>query len=414
MDRTNDRLIPRDSSTERTSPKKSQVRRREVRKKIKEGWFTLGKGLDIPLLILVLVLLCIGLIVMFSASYASAYYFKNGNSFYYIKNQGTTAIMGVIAMFAISTFNYHTFKKINKLMFLVTVTLLVAVLAFKGTSIAPLEGDANRWLVIGGFNFQPSEVAKFTLVVMLAAIIDKAGNEITTFKKGMLPCMLATGTIVVLIFAENHVSATAIIGAIAVVLMFIGGVRIVWFLAICGVGGGILTFLVLYSDQFAYARKRISGWIDPFNPPEGVDTWQTRQSIYAIGSGGIWGVGLGQSTQKYLYVSAPQNDFVFAIACEELGLIGALIIVTLFALLVFRGVYISLHTKDTFGKLLGLGISFTVGLQAVLNICVVTNAIPNTGISLPFFSYGGTSLMMLLGEMGVLLAISRRSNLEKT
>ena len=194
--------------------------------------------------------------------------------------------------------------------------------------------------------------------------------------------------------------------------MFLGGTRFRYF----AFGGvlvvGALLFLVLSSG--GYQVDRIAGWLNPFDPPEGVDTWQTRQSLYAIGSGGLLGVGLGQSRQKYLYLPEPQNDFIFAIVCEELGMGGALVVIILFSLLIWRSMYVSLHARDKFGMLLGLGITFQIGLQAVLNICVVTNTLPNTGISLPFFSYGGTALLMLLGEMGVLLNISRSSNVEKT
>mgnify|MGYP002954844518 CR=1 FL=1 len=180
-----------------------------------------------------------------------------------------------------------------------------------------------------------------------------------------------------------------------------------------GAAAAVIGALVLFSSKFAYAMDRVHGWLDPFNPPEGVDTWQTVQSLYAIGSGQLLGVGIGQSRQKYLYIPEPQNDFVFAVVCEELGFIGALIVIILFALFIWRGVYIALHARDRFGAMLALGITFQFGIQAILNICVVTNTIPNTGISLPFFSYGGTALIMLLAEMGVLLSVSRHSNTEK-
>ena len=175
-----------------------------------------------------------------------------------------------------------------------------------------------------------------------------------------------------------------------------------------------LIYLVVFTDKLTYANNRISGWLDPFGASSGVDTWQTRQGLYAIGSGGILGLGLGHSRQKYLYIPEPQNDFIFSVVCEELGFVGAVIILLLFALLVWRGMLISIRAKDKFGMLLGIGLTAQVGLQVILNISVVTNTIPNTGISLPFFSYGGTSLMMLLAQMGVILSISRSSRLEKT
>lgn len=382
------------------------------RRKIKESIFSLGVGIDIPLLILVLVLLSIGLVMLFSASYAYSYHYY-GNSYMFILQQGKFAAAGVIVMLGVSLFNYHNFHKMAWPLFILTFVLLAMVLIFKGTSIAPVKGGANRWINIG-VEFQPSEFAKFTLVVMLAHILSRAGNAAGTFKYGVAPCFACVGIIGGLIVAEKHISATIIVAMISCVVMFVGGIKPRWFVALGSLAAVALIYLIFFSNKFAYALQRIQGWIDPFNPPAGVDTYQTKQSLYAIGSGGLLGVGLGQSRQKYLYLPEPQNDFIFAIVCEELGFIGALVIIILFAMLIWRGVYVSLHAKDKFGTLLGLGITFTVGLQAVLNICVVTNALPNTGISLPFFSYGGTSLLVLLGEMGVLLAISRGAYLEKT
>lgn len=385
-----------------------------VRRKVKQRLFTLGMGLDLPLLILICVLVAIGLVMLFSASYAYAYY-NYGDSYLFIKRQGMFAIVGIVAMLIISTFNYHKFHKLALPLFGVTVILLGLVLVFRGTSIAPLKGgEASRWINLFGIEFQPSELAKFSLVVMLADILSKAGDGVKTFRHGVLPCLACVGLIAALVMAEKHVSATLIILAISCIVMFIGGIRPRWFGFLGAAGGAAVVYMVFFSDKFAYALERIKGWMDPFNPPDGVDTYQTMQSLYAIGSGQMLGVGLGQSRQKYLYLPEPQNDFIFAIVCEELGFVGALVIILLFAMLIWRGVYISLNAKDKFGTLLGLGTTFTVGVQAVLNICVVTNAIPNTGISLPFFSYGGTSLLMLLGEMGVLLSVSRGSYLEKS
>ena len=210
---------------------------------------------------------------------------------------------------------------------------------------------------------------------------------------------------------EPHFSASIILLSISGIMLFIGGVKKRWFaivLAVVAVGA----LVVLLSGN--YATDRIMGWLNPFDPPTGVDTWQTRNSLYAIGSGGWMGVGLGQSRQKYLWLPEPQNDFIFAIVCEELGFVGALLIVLLFALLVWRGIVISLRAKDKFGMLLGVGLIAQVGIQVVLNIGVVTNTIPNTGISLPFFSYGGTALIIMLAQMGILLSISRSSTIEKT
>ena len=197
-------------------------------------------------------------------------------------------------------------------------------------------------------------------------------------------------------------------------MLFIGGVKLRWFGMVIGAIAAALLYLVLFTDKLTYANNRIAGWFDPFSPGAGVDTWQTRQGLYAIGSGGLWGLGLGQSRQKYLFIPEPQNDFIFSVVCEELGFVGAVLILFLFALLVWRGMVISMRAKDKFGALLGIGLTAQVGLQVILNIAVVTNTIPNTGISLPFFSYGGTSLLMLLAQMGIILSISRTAHLEKT
>lgn len=364
------------------------------------------------MLFLILVLLAVGLVMMFSASYAYAYYYY-GNSYYFILRQGMFALVGVVLMLAISTFDYHQLHKLNLPVFAVSILLLLMVLVFKGTKLAPNKGGAVRWLNLGFVEFQPSEIAKFALILMFAHLIALYGERMKTFRYGFLPFFGILGLVCVLVIAEKHVSATIIICLIAFIMMFVGGTKFRYFAVIGGAAAAAIGALVLFSSKFAYAMDRVHGWLDPFNPPEGVDTWQTVQSLYAIGSGQLLGVGIGQSRQKYLYIPEPQNDFVFAVVCEELGFIGALIVIILFALFIWRGVYIALHARDRFGTMLALGITFQFGVQAILNICVVTNTIPNTGISLPFFSFGGTALIMLLAEMGVLLSVSRHSNTEK-
>ena len=263
-------------------------------------------------------------------------------------------------------------------------------------------------------NFQPSEIAKFALVLIFAHLISINYHKMGTFRYGVLPYLIIVLLLAGLILVENHVSATVIILAIAAVMLFVGGVKLRWFAVAGGLVGAAILYLVLYSDKFSYALDRIMGWLNPFDPPQGVDTWQTQQSLLAIGSGQALGLGLGQSRQKYLYLPEPQNDFIFAIVCEELGFVGALVVILLFALLIWRGIVVALNAQDKFGTMLGVGITAQVGIQVILNIMVVTNTIPNTGISLPFFSYGGTSLVILLCEMGVLLSVSRSSSLDKT
>ena len=355
------------------------ARRGKRRGRIKYRIFTLGLGLDMTMLFLILVLLAVGLVMMFSASYAYAYYYY-GNSYYFILRQGMFALVGVVLMLAISTFDYHQLHKLNLPVFAVSILLLLMVLVFKGTSLAPNKGGAVRWLNLGFVEFQPSEIAKFALILMFAHLIALYGERMKTFRYGFLPFFGILGLICVLVIAEKHVSATIIICLIAFIMMFVGGTKFRYFAVIGGAAAAVIGALVLFSSKFAYAMDR---------------------------------VGIGQSRQKYLYIPEPQNDFVFAVVCEELGFIGALIVIILFALFIWRGVYIALHARDRFGTMLALGITFQFGIQAILNICVVTNTIPNTGISLPFFSYGGTALIMLLAEMGVLLSVSRHSNTEK-
>ena len=392
-------------------PQERERKRRPVRYKL----FSLGAGLDMPLLIFILVLLAIGLVMLFSASYAYSYYYY-GNSYFFITRQAAFAVFGVAAMLVISTFDYHHFHKLSVVVFGIAVFLLVFLLVCRYAhieSIAPPEGDATRWLDFGIVSFQPSEIAKFGLIVLFAHMISQNLDRMGTFRYGVVPYVGIMGLVAALIFLESHLSATLIILMLGAILMFVGGTKPRWFI----IGGIVLAvgLTLLLLTKGGYQMNRITIWLDPFSTELDRDlTHQTRQSLYAIGSGGLLGVGLGQSRQKYLYLPEPQNDFIFAIVCEELGMVGALVIIVLFALLIWRGVYISIHAKDKFGMLLGLGITFQVGLQAVLNICVVTNTIPNTGISLPFFSYGGTALLMLLGEMGILLNISRSSNIEKT
>lgn len=395
----------------RQQPAEGASKRRPMRYKL----FSLGAGLDMPLLIFILVLLAIGLVMLFSASYANSYYLQ-GNSYYYISRQAVFAVFGVAAMLLISTFDYHSFHKLALVIFGVSLFLLVFLLICRYAhieSIANWEGDATRWLNFGFVSFQPSEIAKFALIVLFAHMISRNLDRMDTFRYGVVPYVAIMGLVAALIFLESHLSATLIILALGAIMMFVGGTKPRWFL----IGGVLVAAVLLFVvvTKGGYQMDRIRIWLDPFSSDLDRDlTHQTRQSLYAIGSGGLLGVGLGQSRQKYLYLPAPQNDFIFAIVCEELGFVGALVIIVLFALLIWRGVYVSIHARDKFGMLLGLGITFQVGLQAVLNICVVTNTIPNTGISLPFFSYGGTALLMLLGQMGILLNISRSANVEKT
>lgn len=383
---------------------KNTAKKSKVNFKSKLKLFSIRSGLDLPFLFLTITLIVVGLIMLFSASYPFAYY-RYDDSYYFIKNQLFFAVFGVVVMIAISYFDYHHLHKIAILVLMVSFVLLVIVL------IMPAVHSVHRWIGVGGFSFQPSEIMKFALVLTFAHLISKNFSKMGTFKYGILPFAIILMPTVVLLVLEPHISCTVIVVLLAAGMLFIGGVKLRWFGAVLGVIAGALLYIVLFTDKLTYGNERIEGWLDPFNST--ADTWQTVQGLYAIGSGGLLGLGLGNSRQKYLFIPEPHNDFIFSVVCEELGFVGAVIILLLFAMLIWRGIVLSIRAKDKFGALLGIGLTAQVGLQVVLNIAVVTNTIPNTGISLPFFSYGGTSLVMLLAQMGVVLSISRTSNLEK-
>ena len=386
-------------------------------KKAANGGVWIKGGLDVPFLIIVIALITLGLIMMFSASSSYSYYYFN-DSLYYFKRQSVFAVLGLIVMFVMSRVNYHVLKRAAIPLGLVTFALLIAVLL-----VAPPPGfeEFHRWISLGPVTFQPSEVAKFAIILYFAWHMDRHFNEINTKGRQGRPdrlrnlgwYFLILAVTCVLVYQENHVSGTLLIFAIGVMMMFLAGFDYKWF-AVAAVAAAILVFVVVQNPGILpeHAQPRILAWVDKSYDPLGV-RWQTNQAVYAIGSGGFFGVGLGNSKMKQLYVSEPQNDFIFSIIREELGFIGALFIVILFALLVWRGFVIGLHAKDRFGSWLAMGIVFQVGLQAALNIGVVTDVLPNTGISLPFFSYGGTSLLMLIFEMGVVLSISRTAKLKK-
>ncbi len=364
--------------------------------------------MDITFLALVLILLGVGLVMLFSASYAYAHTLY-GNSYRFISRQAAFAVGGVIIMLIASKINYKWFHVLSWPIYAVAVVLLIIVLI-----LPPLrEGfDYKRWIVLGPINFQPSEIAKFAVVVLFAHLITKNQHKMQTFTYGVLWLGFLLVLVCGLIVVETHLSATLLILSIGVMLMIVGGIKrryiILGGLGVVGAGGlAILTGLV------SYGSSRIQYWLDPWAAPTG-EGYQTIQSLLSIGSGGLLGKGLGQSRQKYLWVPEPHNDFIFAIVSEELGLIGAFVIIILFALLVWRGFVIAMRCPDRFGSLVALGLTFQVGIQTALNIMVVTNTIPNTGISLPFFSYGGTALIILLAEMGVILSISRSCKMEKS
>ena len=360
---------------------------------------------DSSFLVLVLIILTCGLVMMFSASYAYAYYYFD-NSFHFITRQLFFAVMGVVVMMVVSFVDYHLLHRLVVPVMAVTVVLVVVVL------FMPEINYVHRWINLGFTTFQPSEFAKFSVVLSFAHLISVNYSRMKTFKFGILPFVGILGIFAALLMLEPHLSATVLICLIGAVMMFVGGSNLKWFGLVGLAGVVVLVLAAMNEDIIAYATSRFDYWLDPFSDPQGKG-YQTLQSLYAIASGGLLGLGIGHSRQKYLYLPEPQNDFVFAVVCEELGFVGAVFIILLFALLIWRGFAIAAKARDRFGSMLAVGLTTQVGLQVILNIAVVTNTIPNTGISMPFFSYGGTALVMLLAQMGVILSVSRQSSLPK-
>lgn len=361
-----------------------------------------GLAFDKGLVFLVLVLLTLGTIMVFSASYpygASHY----NDSLYYLKRQIIYVILGIGVMIFASKLKVKFYKKISIAFYIICIILLVIVL-FGGFS----EGVAKRWLGIPGtsLSFQPSELMKLGVVLMLSRYFENSNSK----KKNIFFEIILPGIIVflpcALILLEKHLSGTIIVVIIGISIVFMNGASIKKMLSIYGITGILGGVAFLFTNS--YAMKRIESF---FNSNADIlsDKWQTTQGLYAIGSGGLWGLGLGNSRQKFNYVSEPQNDFIFTIWCEEMGYFGAVLVITLYALLIYKGYKIALNSDDKFSSLVAFGIINQVGLQAILNMCVVTDLVPNTGISLPFFSFGGSSLIILLFEMGILLSISNNS-----
>ncbi|MEG1686505.1 MAG: putative lipid II flippase FtsW [Angelakisella sp.] len=362
--------------------------------------------LDLTFLLLVLTLLVFGLVMMFSASYANAYYYED-NSFHYISRQLVFAVIGIAALVFFANIDYHVWRRFAWVALIVSMLLLLIVFTQRPVN------KAHRWIWIGSFSIQPTEIAKFAMVLFFAHLIDLYKDKMNTFRYGILPFGVILVALAGLIIPEPHLSATVLIFLIAAIMLFVGGLGLKWYgIGVVGVGA-LATVAMMIPKIQERAMYRIEIWQNPFIDPQDAG-FQTIQSLYAIGSGGLLGAGIGNSRQKYLFLPEPQNDFVFAIVCEELGFIGAVLVLLLFALLIWRGFSIALKARDTFGTMLATGLTAQVGLQAILNVAVVTNTVPNTGISLPFFSYGGTSLLMLLAQMGVILSVSRYTALEKT
>jgi len=385
------------------------VRKTEVKKE--------NKKMDYTLVVTLLLLLALGIIMVLSASSPTALA-EDGDSYSYVKKQLMFAVLGLIGMFVISKVDYRIYQKLYKPIYLLVILLLLAV-PLIGYEVA----GAKRWINLFGItSFQPSEVAKIGLILFFAAYLVKHKDTLKkwwdskTYKypSGLLVAFFWVGIpAAILLFAQTHLSATLVILAVVSIMIIVAGARIRHFLIIGIVGGGLagtlLYVLATYADIGSFRIARFTAFLDPWSDPQGAG-WQIIQSLYAIGSGGLFGVGLGNSMQKYLYISEPHNDFIFAVVAEELGFIGCAVILILFAIIIWRGIMIAINAKDMFGTLVAVGITSLIAIQVVINIGVVTSVFPVTGMALPFFSYGGTSLFVLLCTMGILLNISRYTN----
>lgn len=355
---------------------------------------------DLPFLLLVMLLVGIGLIMVLSASFASSYY-ESGNAAYYFGRQAIFAVAGVAIMFVISKMDYQGFRGLAPLVLGLAVILLLLVLV---PGIGVLRNDARRWIDLKVTTFQPSEMAKLGVIMYFSASISKAKGKMNTFRQGVLPYALILLLLAGLLMMEPHLSGTVLILGVGAALMFVGGVKLYWFI---GGGAAVAAGAYFIIGVVGYGSSRIALWKDPFSDAMNKG-YQMVQSLYAIGSGGLMGLGLGKSRQKFLYLPEEHNDFIFSVVCEELGFIGAALILILFALLVIRGYWLAIHARDRFGALLVVGVTTLMAMQIFLNIAVVSNLVPATGISLPFFSYGGTALLIQLAEMGIVLSVSRQ------
>jgi len=360
-------------------------------------------SMDFEFFIIVMLLLVIGLVMVLSSSYARAYYdpsnVTGGNAAYYFVRQLIFAVLGTIALLLASRIPMELYRRFAPHFMVLTIILLLLV-PFIGVKA----NGSRRWLGIGGLTIQPSELAKISVILFFALMICHLKGKMKSFKYGILPFIGILILIVGLLILEPHFSASIIIIAIGGIMMFVGGVGLGWFVA---AGGTVVAALAILLTLFPYASSRINTWRDPFSSSSD-EGYQIVQSLYSIGSGGLSGLGLGGSRQKFLYLPEEHNDFIFSVVCEELGFIGAALILVLFAMLILRGYWIAIHCRSRFDFLVCTGISTLLAIQVFLNVSVVTNLLPCTGISLPFFSYGGTALLIQLAEMGIILSASRK------
>ena len=392
------------------------IRRAGPDKKWWQRFFNVSNGFDMYFFVLLMVILIIGLAALYSASHVYAFNYNDGDSYFYIRKQLWWAAGGLAGMILVSLVDYHVLHRLAWPIYGGSCLLLIIAL------FMPSESGIHRWIRIPGLGqFQPSELAKFALILIFAHIISLYHKKMKTFSRGFLPLSVLLAIVCGLVIVEPHLSGTMLIAILGFMMMYVGGVRQGWLLLVLGAG---IAAVVVMVAVLGYEQDRIAVWFHPLESfaneitfEDGISgrdhAWQTVQSLYAIGSGGILGQGPGNSRQKHLFLPEPQNDFIFSIFCEEMGLVGAVLVLLLFALLVWRGLKIALKAPDKFGCMLAFGLTLQIGIQVAINVAVVSNLLPNTGISLPFFSYGGTSIMMLMLQMGVVLSISRQSRMEK-
>ncbi len=370
-------------------------------KKVKKFSSFLNNPIDYTLVITILLLLSIGLIMVLSASSPSALS-ESGDSYKYFNKQLLFAVLGLIAMYVISKIDYRFYRKFYKQAWWISLILLILVML-----VGKTVNEAKRWIYITDtLSFQPSEIVKFLMIIFYAGILTKNRDQLGKFKEGFLKHILLVVPIIALLMLQPHFSASMVIITIVAVMMILAGCKFWHFLATGGAVGipGMIGLIILEP----YRLARVTTFLDPWKDATGAG-WQVIQSLYAIGSGGLFGAGLGESKQKYLYIPEPHNDFIFSVLAEELGFVGCVLVILLFAIFIWRGVLIAMKSPDMFGSLIAIGITTMVAIQVILNIAVVTSSVPATGMPLPFFSYGGTALFILLCEMGVLLNISRAS-----
>jgi len=364
------------------------------------------KPFDFWLFMTVLILLSMGLVMVFSASAPIAE--RDFNDIYYIiKKQLTFALMGIVVMLVAANYDYHRYgrKTVLALMGASIVMLVMVLIPGIGREV----NGSWRWLYIGPIQFQPSELAKLSLILFLSYFLSKRKRPLEKFFTDLMPYLFVVGIISVLLLLETHLSATIIIISLSMIILFVAGAKIKHFLLLGAPVCAALVAVIAFTD---YMTPRIKSYLDPWSNPKG-EGWQTIQSLYAIGSGGLFGRGLGQSMQKFLYLPEPHNDYIFSVLAEELGYVGAVTVLLLFMIFIWRGIKIAVHAPDVYGSLIATGVTALIAVQSLFNVAVVTNTVPPTGVTLPFFSSGGTSLILFMLEAGILLNVSRYSNYER-